>query len=39
MKHKIQHIIIENYTTESGALNPEIKLSYQVLGNHWVKHQ
>lgn len=28
----MQHIIINNYTTESGALNSEIKLSYQVFG-------
>ncbi len=32
MKHLLQHINIENYTTESGALVPEIKLSYQVFG-------
>ncbi len=28
----MQHIIIKNYTTEKGALYPEIKLSYQVFG-------
>jgi len=28
----LQHITIENYTTESGVLNAEIKLSYQVFG-------
>ncbi len=28
----MQHITITNYTTESGVLNPEIKLSYQVFG-------
>lgn len=32
MSQVLQHIIIENYTTESGVLNPEIKLSYQVFG-------
>ena len=32
MKHELQHIIINNYTTESGVINPEIKLSYQVFG-------
>ncbi|GGD14430.1 bifunctional aspartate kinase/homoserine dehydrogenase I [Hyunsoonleella pacifica] len=32
MKHELQHITIENYTTESGVLNPTIQLSYQVFG-------
>ncbi|WP_299556976.1 bifunctional aspartate kinase/homoserine dehydrogenase I [Seonamhaeicola sp.] len=32
MKNELQHITITNYTTESGVLNPEIKLSYQVFG-------
>jgi len=32
LKNPLQHIIIKNYTTESGALYPEIKLSYQVFG-------
>ncbi|WP_406682719.1 bifunctional aspartate kinase/homoserine dehydrogenase I [Seonamhaeicola sp. MEBiC1930] len=32
MKEELQHIIIKDYTTESGALYPEIKLSYQVFG-------
>ena len=33
MENKLQHITLTDYTTESGALNPEIKLSYQVFGN------
>ncbi|MFD2725262.1 bifunctional aspartate kinase/homoserine dehydrogenase I [Hyunsoonleella rubra] len=32
MKHPLQHIIIKDYTTESGVLNTAIKLSYQVFG-------
>ena len=32
MKHELQHIAITDYTTESGVLNPEIQLSYQVFG-------
>ncbi|APY11447.1 bifunctional aspartate kinase/homoserine dehydrogenase I [Seonamhaeicola sp. S2-3] len=32
MENELQHIIIKNYKTESGVLNPEIKLSYQVFG-------
>ncbi|RED50302.1 bifunctional aspartate kinase/homoserine dehydrogenase I [Seonamhaeicola aphaedonensis] len=32
MKDTLQHIIIKNYTTISGVLNPELKLSYQVFG-------
>ena len=32
MKHPLQHINIENYTTESGVLVPEIRLSYQTFG-------
>ncbi|GAA4234446.1 hypothetical protein GCM10022291_13860 [Postechiella marina] len=32
MKHPLEHIIITNYTTESGVVNAEIKLSYQVFG-------
>ncbi|WP_346880833.1 bifunctional aspartate kinase/homoserine dehydrogenase I [uncultured Algibacter sp.] len=32
MEHELQHITINNYTTESGILNAEIKLSYQVFG-------
>ncbi len=32
MEQQIQHITINNYTTISGVLNPEIQLSYQVFG-------
>ncbi len=32
MKHPLQHINIKNYTTESGVLVSELKLSYQVFG-------
>lgn len=32
MKNALQHIVIKDYTTEKGALNKEIKLSYQVFG-------
>ena len=32
MKHPLQHITINDFTTESGAVNPKIKLSYQVFG-------
>jgi homoserine O-acetyltransferase len=32
MKHPLENIIITNYTTQKGSLNPEIKLSYQVFG-------
>ncbi len=32
MKDILSHIIIPNYTTESGVLVPEIKLSYQLFG-------
>ncbi|MDC1365356.1 alpha/beta fold hydrolase, partial [Algibacter sp.] len=32
MKHPLEHIIITNFTTENGAFNSEIKLSYQVFG-------
>ena len=32
MKHPLQHIVINNYTTECGVLNSEIKLSYQTFG-------
>ncbi|WP_248722105.1 bifunctional aspartate kinase/homoserine dehydrogenase I [Seonamhaeicola sp. ML3] len=32
MKNSLQHIIIKDYTTISGVINPEIKLSYQVFG-------
>ncbi|MFD1160885.1 bifunctional aspartate kinase/homoserine dehydrogenase I [Hwangdonia seohaensis] len=32
MKHPLQHITIKNFITESKAINPEIKLSYQVFG-------
>ncbi|TYA69890.1 bifunctional aspartate kinase/homoserine dehydrogenase I [Seonamhaeicola marinus] len=32
MEQNLQHITINNYTTESGVTNPEIQLSYQVFG-------
>ncbi len=32
MNSELYHITLHNYTTESGVLNPEIKLSYQVFG-------
>jgi len=32
LKHPLEHIIINNFTTENGAFNSEIKLSYQVFG-------
>ena len=32
MKEQLQHITINNYTTESGVANPQIQLSYQVFG-------
>ncbi|MDO7173018.1 bifunctional aspartate kinase/homoserine dehydrogenase I [Mariniflexile sp. AS56] len=32
MKPNLQHIIIQNFTTQSKVTNPEIKLSYQVFG-------
>jgi homoserine O-acetyltransferase len=32
LKQTLKHIVIENFTTENGAINTEIKLSYQVFG-------
>ena len=32
MKNSIQYILVKNFTTESGVIIPEIKLSYQVFG-------
>jgi bifunctional aspartokinase / homoserine dehydrogenase 1 len=32
LKHPLEHIIITNFTTENGAFNSEINLSYQVFG-------
>ncbi len=32
MKQVLQHIIISDYTTESGVINPKLNLSYQVFG-------
>ena len=32
MKNKLQHIKINNFTTELGAIIPELNLSYQVFG-------
>jgi homoserine O-acetyltransferase len=32
LKHLLEHIIITNFTTENGAFNSEINLSYQVFG-------
>ena len=32
MKEQLQHIVLRNFTTLNGVLNPQIKLSYQVFG-------